>query len=100
MITHIVFFWLDETADEQERESFRDDCHSLLGTIETVKSLRVGVPADTQGDIVDSTYDVALIVDFDDLAGCDTYQNHPKHTEFVEKHVKYFKKCVVYDVES
>ena len=100
MLTHTVFFWLDETADEQERKSFRDDCHTLLGTIETVKDLRIGVPADTQGDIVDDTYDFALIVDFDDLAECNSYQNHPKHSEFVGKHVKYFRKCVVYDVAS
>ncbi len=100
MHTHIVFFWLHETANERVRESLRDDCHTLLGNIGAVKDLRVGVPADTHRDIVERTYDLAIVVTFDDLAGCNTYQNHPKHSEFVKKHAEYFKKCLVYDIAS
>lgn len=100
MHTHIVFFWLEERADTAERQALVEDCHRLLAPIETVRNLTIGTPSDTQRPIVDRSYDFALVVLFDDLAGHDTYQDHPLHHEFVEKHKMFWKKCLVYDIQS
>ena len=100
MHTHIVFFWLDERADEAERKSLTEDCYKLLEPIEIVKELRVGAPSGTSRPIVDRTYDLAIVVTFENLADHDAYQDHPLHHEFVEKHKDYWTKCQVYDIAS
>ena len=98
MHTHVVFFWLNEEVDDAGRKSLADDCHALLGPIETVRELRVGTPAETFREIVDRSYDLAIVVTFHDLAGHDIYQDHPEHHKFVERHAFKWKKCQVYDI--
>ena len=97
MFTHIVFFWLKDGQPAAEREALVKSCHELLSKIPTVRQLIVGKPAMTPRDVVDNSYDVAICVVLDDRAGHDIYQDHPLHTQFVNRHKPNWKRVQVYD---
>ena len=84
MLIHSVYFWLKPNLSPQELDSFWDGVSSLLG-INSVASGYVGKPADTEKrDIIDDTYDCALITIFKDRQAHDAYQIDPIHDTFRE----------------
>lgn len=98
-LIHTVLFWLRDDLTEQERRAFVVDNQSLA-EIPSVQRLYFGPPAATAArDVIDSTFDYALILHFADLAGQDAYQVHPLHLEMVEQHSDKFERIVVYDSE-
>jgi Stress responsive A/B Barrel Domain len=71
---------------------------SSLKKIETLRMIKIGVPAaTTKRDVIDDSYSVSLLTVFDDIAGQDVYQVHPTHTKFVETYSPLWNKVVVYD---
>jgi len=97
MLTHIVLFWLNETAPPTERDAILADSQELLKKIPLVRHIFQGKPANTPRPVVDNSYDVALCVILDDLAAHDAYQDHPLHQQFLAKHRQHWKKVLVYD---
>lgn len=96
-LIHTVYFWLNEDVDEASAKSFEDGVWSLEG-IPSVKRMFVGPAASTPSrGVVDNSFDYALIVWFDDVAGHDIYQEHPIHLKFVEEQEAKFKRVQVYD---
>lgn len=84
MVTHIVYFWLKPGLDASEKEQFLEGINSLL-TIKSMTHGYIGVPADTEKrDIIDASYDYALITLFDNIEAHDDYQEHPTHDAFRE----------------
>ena len=78
MIKHIVFFKLkDPTAENIERtvQVLRD----MQGKIPQLRSLEAG------SDVIRSerSYDLALIVEVDNLEDLQAYQVHPAHQEVI-----------------
>jgi hypothetical protein len=96
-LIHTVYFWLNEDVDEASAKDFEEGVWSLEA-IPSVKRMFVGPAATTPSrDVVDNSFDYALIVWFDDVAGHDAYQDHPIHLEFVEKQGPKFSRVQVYD---
>jgi hypothetical protein len=75
VITHVVSFVFADTAD---REECRDRLEALVGRIEPLRSLVVGL--DVVGDT--GAADLVLITTHDDVDGLRAYQQHPDHQEF------------------
>lgn len=99
-IVHHVFFWLRNPESTADRDALIAGVRTL-GEIPTVRGIHVGVPASTEKrDVVDNSFQVSEILYFDDLAGQATYQTHPIHMAFVEKHSHLWDKVVVYDSVS
>ena len=92
---HSVFFWL---KDETDREAFEAELKKLTD-IETIRKAHIGPPAGTPRGVVDNSYHYALLIEFDDAAGHDTYQEHPVHLAFVDANGDKWNKVVVYDTE-
>ena len=66
--------------------------------IEQVRSLDIGVPADTeQRDVVDGSFSVSELMLFDSLADQAAYQIHPMHRRFVEECEELWREVRVYD---
>ncbi|MDQ5980755.1 MAG: hypothetical protein QG602_3733, partial [Verrucomicrobiota bacterium] len=66
--------------------------------IETVRGLHVGVPASTEKrEVVDNSFSASEILYFDDVAGQDAYQVHPRHQKFVADCSHLWSKVIVYD---
>jgi len=94
---HLVHCWLADGLTDAEKKDFLKGVWSLEG-IPTVKRMFVGPAASTPSrGVVDNTFDYALIVYFDDVAGHDVYQEHPIHLKFVAEHEAKFKTVEVKD---
>ena len=94
---HSVYFWLKEGGTPEDATQLAQGCKTYLTSIPTVLRLEVGLPAGTDRDVVDNSYAVFLLVEFQDAAGHDIYQDHPEHLRFIEACHTLWSKVVVYD---
>ena len=98
-LIHTVFFWLNEEVSPEEREAFMAGCREL-GQIEAVAGVHVGPPAPTPDrDVVDHSYDVALILHFEDMVAHDGYQEAPAHQDFIDAYQHLWERVQVYDTD-
>ena len=83
MITHIVFFKLDQPTAANIAEA-RERLLSMAGMIPELRHLEAGV------DLIRSerSYDIALTARFDTLDDLQAYQVHPFHLSQVVPHMK------------
>ncbi|HEX2860045.1 MAG TPA: Dabb family protein [Lacunisphaera sp.] len=99
MLYHCVYFWLKPELTAEQRAEFRRGVVSLKG-IKSVGKVSVGVPAGTtRRPVIDSSYDVALIVECKDVAAEAAYQVDPLHLAFVERFKTFWTKVQIYDSE-
>ncbi|MDW7694963.1 Dabb family protein [Flammeovirgaceae bacterium SG7u.111] len=96
LFVHHVFFWLKKPNDEAVRQQFEKGLEELV-KIKEIKSSHLGVPADTDRPVIDSTYQYSLLVLFDSKANHDIYQDHPIHHKFIAENSMYWEKVQVYD---
>lgn len=81
---HHVHFWLKDKNDTGEMiEGLK-----TLGHIAHIRDIHIGVPADTDRDVIDRSYDVSLLMLFNNRAEQDAYQDDPIHLLFVENYAK------------
>lgn len=95
---HMVFFWLKQGTPEDQIQYLIEDCKTRLGSIASVKDLKVGRPAGTARDVVDNSYDVSLVVLFENREGHDYYQMARQHIEFIERNEEIWERVQVYDM--
>src|ERR1700744_75492 len=81
---HHVHFWLKNKAD---KEKMIEGLYSLA-LIKTIRDIHIGIAADTNRDVIDRSYDLSLLILFDDKAAQDAYQDDPIHLLFVENYAK------------
>ena len=99
MLFHNVYFWLKPELTPAQRAEFRREVEKLAG-IKAVAKVSVGAPAGTtRRPVIDSSYDVALIVQCNDVAAEAAYQVDPIHLAFVEKNKHCWTKVQIYDSE-
>ena len=94
---HMVFFWLKNPNNQNDREIFKTLLTEFINTNPQVVTTHIGEPADTNRSIIDNSYNFSLVVTFPDLATHDAYQNDPSHLQFIEKAKSLWKKVVIYD---
>jgi hypothetical protein len=96
-LAHHVLFWLKDPASTADRDRLIRGIRSLAA-IEQVRTLHIGIPADTASrDVVDASYGVSELLFFDTVQDQDIYQDHPIHRTFVEECSMLWSKVVVYD---
>jgi len=93
---HTVFFWFEKGVTEEQRAGFLEGLR-WLAEVPTVRAFHMGLPAGTPREVVDNSYDYALILHFADKEGQDVYQQHPIHLAFVENHQAVWSRVQVYD---
>ncbi len=97
MIIHTVFFWHKAGVSEAEKAAFIEGAKKL-GTVSTVKAIHVGTPAGTpRREVVDHSFDVNLVLHFDNIALHDAYQVDPIHHEFIDLYKHLWARVQVYD---
>ena len=81
MIRHIVMFRFQESAQGRSREEnvalAKQKLEALPPIIPQIRSFDVRLNCNFNG----SNCDLALIADYDDLDGLETYRVHPAHVE-------------------
>lgn len=96
-LVHHVFFWLKNPESKEDLKKLIEGIESLR-KIETLKLLRIGVPASTaKRDVVDNSYSVSELTFFDSVQDQNVYQDHPIHKKFVENYSSLWQRVVVYD---
>ena len=97
VLVHHVFFWLKNPTSIEDRNKLVAGVKTLAN-IETIRMVKVGIPASTEKRaVVDSSYAVSELIFFDDLAGQATYQDHPIHQKFIADCGHLWEKVIVYD---
>ncbi len=94
---HMVYFWGKENAGSDDARLLAEGARRHLTDIPGVLRLEVGFPFASERDVVDSSYLVALLVEFADAEGEAVYQVHPQHLAFIEENKQYWSKVRVYD---
>lgn len=93
---HHVYFWLKNTANIEDRDQLVEGLKKL-STVSNIKQFHIGKPADTNRDVVDSSYAVSWMLIFETEADEAIYQTHPMHLKFIEENSHLWQKVVVYD---
>jgi hypothetical protein len=93
---HVVFFWLVDDAEET-REKFLKELRKFIDNVDLMKSKHIGTPADTNREVIDSSWSYSLILSFDSKKEQDLYQEHQLHKEFIENASALWRKVQVYD---
>ena len=96
-LEHVVVVWLKEPGNITHRQTILETSE-VLRSIPGVLSLKSGTVIASERGIVDSSFDVALIVSFSDAAAMQAYLVHPTHTQLVNETLKpLVAKIRVYD---
>ena len=96
MFVHHVYFWLKNTGSEEDKAKLIEGLRKL-SKASTIKRFYIGVPADTNRDVIERSYSVSWLLFFDDTSAQDSYQTDPIHLKFVEECSSLWDKVVVYD---
>ena len=94
---HVVYFWLKEPNNTNNKELFLKSLNGFLDQVDVIKSRHVGSPAPTDRPVIDSTYTFSLILSFKDKNDQDYYQEHPAHKQFIAESEALWQKVQVYD---
>jgi len=96
-IEHVVIVWLREPGNTTHRERIIA-ASQVLREIPGVTGLRAGFMLPSVRPIVDSSFDVALIISLHDTAAMADYLSNPIHVKLVEETLKpLVEKIRVYD---
>jgi hypothetical protein len=96
-LVHHVFFWLKNPDSKEDLQKLIEGLKTLR-MIETIRELRIGVPATTEErDVVDNSYSASELMLFDNLEGQKTYQDHPIHQKFIADCGHLWERVIVYD---
>lgn len=98
LVQHVVLCWLREPGNAADREALIDASQGLTD-IPGLLALRTGTALPSDRPLVDSTFDLALIMTFADEAAMRAYLGHPRHVALVEAQVRpRVARLLVYDI--
>jgi hypothetical protein len=99
-LEHVVFVWLKEPGNPEHIAKLVEGSKRLTA-IASVQSLEVGTCVKSERPIVDSSWDVGLVVRFADEAGMKAYLTDPRHVALVDGTLKPLSARVqVYDIAT
>jgi len=93
---HHVYFWLKNTGNTEDRDQLVAGLKKL-SEVTTIKQFHIGKPADTNREVIDSSYAVSWMLIFDNDADQAAYQTDPIHLKFIEECSHLWSKVTVYD---
>lgn len=94
---HTVFFWLKNPADLADNKKFETSLKKFLSSSKYIKSMHLGVPADTNRPIIDTSYTYCLSLTFTSKENHDKYQEEEVHKIFIKESEKLWAKVLIYD---
>lgn len=93
---HHVYFWLKNPGNTTDRDKLIEGL-TKLSKVKTIKQFHIGKPADTNRDVIDTSYAISWFVLFDTAKDQAIYQTDPIHLKFVEDYSHLWQKVIVYD---
>lgn len=96
-INHVVLVWFNESVDERHVHQVAVATRQLK-RIPGITEIRTGRPLESERSIVDDSFDLGVLIQFDSLEKMKSYVDHPIHKKFVEGYLQgNIKKLIVYD---
>ena len=97
-VTHVVLVWLKKKGDAAERAKIIAAAKDFRGKIPGILAMSVGEPLPGTRPVVDSTYDVGLVIRFESKEAMEAYERNPVHQKAVKEILApAAKKLQVYD---
>ena len=96
IFVHHVYFWLKNKDSKEDREKLIAGLKKL-SAVKTIKQFHIGTPANTNRDVIDTSYAVSWLALFANDADQASYQTDPIHLKFVEECSSLWTKVIVYD---
>ncbi len=97
-VSHVVICWLKQPGNEAQRQELIDASNTLK-QIPGVISIRAGRPIPSTRPVVDSSFDVAIVVMFQDEAALRAYEKNPVHLKAVNEVLNPLTaKRLIYDI--
>ena len=96
MFIHHVYFWLKNPSSNEDRQKLIEGLEKL-SKVKTIRMFHIGKPAETNRDVIDTSYAISWLSVFDDKDAEESYQVDPIHLQFVEECRHLWQKVVVYD---
>ena len=96
MFVHHVYFWLNNKDSKEDRAALIKGLQAL-SKIDYIKLYHIGQPADTNREVIDTSYSVSWLLFFNSKEEEERYQKDPVHLKFVEDCKHLWSKVVVYD---
>lgn len=93
---HHVYFWLKNADSKEDHAKLLEGLHKL-SKVQTIKTVHIGQPADTNRDVIERGYAFSWFCLFDNGADQASYQVDPIHLKFVEDYSHLWSKVIVYD---
>jgi hypothetical protein len=93
---HHVYFWLHNPDSKEDKAKLIAGLKKL-SAVKTIKWFHIGQPANTNREVIDSSYSISWCLMFDNDADQASYQTDPIHLKFVEECSSLWKKVTVYD---
>jgi hypothetical protein len=76
---HVVILWLKHSGNADERQQLIDMSQSFVGKIPGLVSVSCGPVLPSTRPVVDSSYDVGLVMVFQSERALQDYPRHPLH---------------------
>jgi hypothetical protein len=101
MVSHVVLMKPQAALSPESRQAFIDAFNRAMREIPTVRGVRIGrrVIHGAGYEPLAPAMDYVAIIDFDDLAGLQTYLRHPAHEELGRFFGSSLSASLVYDFE-
>lgn len=93
---HHVYFYLKNPSSVEDKAKLRKGLE-FLATVPTIQKHFIGVPADTDRDVIDNTYAYSWLCFFENAADQASYQSDPIHLKFIEDYADVWDSVKVYD---
>ena|ERR1700722_830702 len=99
MFLHCVYYWMRPELTKVEKETFLEKIQELI-RLPSVKQGWFGKPAETDRPVIDRTYDYALVLILENLAGHDAFQADPEHHAIRNVVGGMWSRILIYDFEG
>ena len=93
---HHVYFFLKESGNAQHQTELIEGLKKLSAT-PSIKDFHIGVPADTNRDVIERGYAASWFVLFANADDQAAYQVDPIHLQFVAECSHLWERVIVYD---
>ena len=99
-VSHVVLCWLKEPGNESARQKLIDTSKTFT-QIPGIAEVSAGRPIPSTRPVVDSSYDVAIIMRFTDRQALQNYATHPIHIAARDNVLNpLVSKYLIYDFEE
>ncbi|MCB9876120.1 MAG: Dabb family protein [Planctomycetes bacterium] len=98
-VEHVVLIWLKQPGNELVKAEMAATSRTLPAQIPGIVAMSIGGPLPSDRDVVDDSFDLALVMRFENAEALHTYETHPVHVDAVKTVLApNAARIVVYDV--